>query len=309
MRGQHARWAWALMAVGLLGLIGVVPFAVWTHLGQRADERSRWSAVLGDEFGDALLQVLNQVSVPLVAAGALAAVIIAVLRRRLDLALGVVLLVGAANVATQLGKALLPRRDFGIGGENTLPSGHMTVITGLLVAFVIVAPRLLRLPAVVVASFLATLAGAAIIIHRWHRPSDVIAAVGVLAIATGLSLLLAGWWRGRGRDSEAPTTAASDSAPSDPADMPGAPGTAHGASLARPRGAARPFVAYLLAALASAAMSGVALYLGGLAAQAEPSNAIVAAVAFTIVGIAASVLIAMAATGSDAVDDQARAQR
>lgn len=203
------RWAWSLILLGVAGLIAVVPFAVWTRLGQRADERSRWSAAIPDDLRFVYLEALNRVSIPVIVVGMLVAVALALLRRRPELGIAAVLVIGGANVTTQLGKAFLPRRDFGIGAENTLPSGHMTVITSLVLALVIVLPRLLRVPAVVVGTFVATTGGAAIVILRWHRPSDVVAAVGVLAVWTGMAALVARAWsnrRARGRAGALPPT-------------------------------------------------------------------------------------------------------
>lgn len=130
----------------------------------------------------------------LVSEGAVALAIVAVLalgaaRRRLDLGVGAAFLIGGANVTTQLLKyAVIERPDLGDGGGNTLPSGHVTVITSILVAGLLVLPARTRPVLVPVVAFLATCAGVGTIILNWHRPSDVVAAYAVVLGATGLTV-------------------------------------------------------------------------------------------------------------------------
>lgn len=300
------RWAWALIAGGVLGLAVVVPVSVWTHLGQRADERSRWAAALPEQLRETLWVWLEQVSVPLIVVVTALVAVIAVARRRPEQALAAVLLIGAANVTTQLTKSLLPRAYYGIGADNTLPSGHMTVVTSLLAAAVLVLPRLLRLPMVGIASFVCTLAGATIVILRWHRPSDVVAAVGVCAFWYGIAVLVAAPWAERRRRSEALAGEHRHE-------------RHHGAhreghewdEAARAVEAVRPWrdriVAYAVLALASGALSGVVLILGGLAAHEKPSNAIVGAITLSAAGIAVAGLMSMGASAADGLDAPARA--
>lgn len=301
------RWAWALIAGGALGLAVVVPISVWTHLGQRADERSRWAVALPAQLREALWQWLEQVSVPLIAVVTLVLVGVALARRRPEQALAAVLLIGAANVTTQLTKSLLPRAYYGIGVENTLPSGHMTVVTSLFAATVLVLPRVLRMPTVGIGSFVCTLAGASIVILRWHRPSDVVAAVGVCAFWYGVAVLVARPWAERRRRREAVL--------GEPRDSRGHHSGAHREGrewdeAAREVEAGRPWrdriVAYIVLALASGALSGVVLILGGLAAQEKPSNAIVGAITLSAAGIAVAGLMSMGASAADGLDAPAR---
>lgn len=304
------RWAWALIAGGVLGLAVVVPISVWTHLGQRADERSRWAVALPEQLRETLWVWLEQVSVPLIAVVTVILALIAVVRRRPEQALAAVLLIGAANVTTQLTKSLLPRAYYGIGADNTLPSGHMTVVTSLLAAAVLVLPRLLRLPMVGVASFVCTLAGASIVILRWHRPSDVVAAVGVCAFWYGVAVLVAAPWAERRRRREA--AAGGLHHEHRHAHQPGAHREGHEwDEAARAVEAGRPWrdriVAYAVLALASGALSGVVLILGGLAAHEKPSNAIVGAITLSAAGIAVAGLMSMGASAADGLDAPPRA--
>ncbi|WP_208302696.1 hypothetical protein, partial [Dermatophilus congolensis] len=262
-----------LVVAAVVLLCVVIPFFVWTRLGQRVDERSRWSALLPPEVNERFDAVLTLVSVPAVAVGLLVVVGIALLRRRWDLAVFAVVLVGLANVTTQVGKVVIPRRDVGIGAENTLPSGHMTVITGLALALLVVVPRLVRVPLMMLSAFACTLAGAVIVVMRWHRPSDVVAAVGVLALWSGVAVLVAVWLRSRGRDV-------------------GLEGSV----------SVRGVVAYGVVALAGSVAAGVVLIALGLVAHEEPSNVVVAAVTFGAIGVATCVLMVLSVVAVDELD-------
>lgn len=309
-RNPSLRWAWALIALGCVGLAVVIPLAVWTHLGQRADERSRWSAAIPEWLRLAYLDVLNTVSIPVILIGLLVAVVIALARRRTDLALAAAVVIGGANVTTQLGKALLPRRDFGIGAENTLPSGHMTVTTSLVLALLLVLPRLLRVPAVALGTFAATTGGAAIVILRWHRPSDVVAAVGVLAVWSGIAVLTARAWRLRGTDLSTVRVPAWNGPGSEVAETGSVSHTRQQASpgLEPPTGpgggpARRDrVVPFLVASVLGAAAAGVTLIASGLAAFEKSSNVFVAGFTLTVLGLSVAVLVALVAAAVDGLD-------
>lgn len=300
------RWSWVLAASALLGLAVVVPVSVWTHLGQRADERSRWAVALPVQLREALWAWLEQVSVPLIALTTVTLVVVALVRRRPEQALAAVLLIGAANVTTQLTKSLLPRASYGIGVENTLPSGHMTVVTSLLAGCVLVLPRVLRMPMVGIASFVATMAGASIVILRWHRPSDVVAAVGVCALWYAVAVLIAAPWADGRRAREASEGEARDAFRRRAGGFGSRRDGGDWDDAARQVAAAAPrrdrILAYGVLALASGALAGVVLILGGLAAQEEPSNAVVGAITLSAAGIAVAGLMAMGASAADGLD-------
>jgi membrane-associated phospholipid phosphatase len=82
---------------------------------------------------------------------------------------------------------------------NSLPSGHVTLVASLGVALVLVAPRLLAPFAVLAALAVTALAGVATMLAGWHRPSDVVAALGVVAATTGAVTLGAALLRARPR--------------------------------------------------------------------------------------------------------------
>ncbi|HUF84106.1 MAG TPA: phosphatase PAP2 family protein [Acidimicrobiia bacterium] len=168
------------LLVGLLYL-----FFVCTRLGQRIDDAAvdGRSSLTPEQVRDAddLLQTVDVASVVLLG-GAVA--FVAVVRGRLLLGAAVVGVIGAANVTTQVVKAVLPRSD--LTGEpelvigNSLPSGHTTVAASIAVAAILVAPRRLRGPIAVVGAVYAAAVGVATLTAGWHRPSDAVAAFAVV---------------------------------------------------------------------------------------------------------------------------------
>lgn len=122
----------------------------------------------------------------------------------------VVAVVLCAQTLTQTLKAVLPR----VGAEeNSLPSGHVTVVASLAVGALLVLPPVLRPLVVVVGSALVAGTGIATMIAGWHRPSDVAAALAVVVAVTGAALAAeAVLTRGRRRP---PATAPGRSAPAD----------------------------------------------------------------------------------------------
>ena len=109
--------------------------------------------------------------------------------RRFDLALGAVTLIAGANVTTEILKFDLFTRPDLSQGANSLPSGHTTVGLSIARAAVIVAPSAWRSTVALGVSATAALVGVALVLGRWHRPSDVIAAtfVCVMWAAVGLA--------------------------------------------------------------------------------------------------------------------------
>ena len=143
------------------------------------------------------LGVLELVGIPSVGLAVVVLAGLALARGRGDRALTVVALVAGAQVVTQLLKAGLVRPDSAEG--NSLPSGHVTLVASLGVALVLVVPRLLRPLAGLAALAVTGLAGVATIVAGWHRPSDVVAALGVVAATTGVLTLAGALLRGRRR--------------------------------------------------------------------------------------------------------------
>ena len=204
---QPGGWAARVVVGLLLGMAGtVVVAASWVLLvadrgGRRVDHalmlavQNRFSSEQDSILG--LLRMVNVASVGLVLvviAG------IALARRRPGAAAAGVALVLLTQVLTQGLKAVLPREG---SAENSLPSGHVTVITALVVAAVLALPAALRVVVGLVGAVGVAGAAVAVMAVGWHRPSDVIAAFGVIAAVGGALLVVDGARRaltGRGPD-------------------------------------------------------------------------------------------------------------
>lgn len=104
--------------------------------------------------------------------------------RRHD-AIRTVVLVAGAEALTELVKLVLPRP----GGENTLPSGHVTLVAAVAVAAVLAAAPQHRHLVGWFGSATVALVAVATWVTGWHRPSDVAAALGVVAVCWGLGTL------------------------------------------------------------------------------------------------------------------------
>jgi membrane-associated phospholipid phosphatase len=177
-------FVWGALGTAAL-FIGVYLFFVRSYIGQVIDERSFAGANVwkGDliEFAQSFL---NALPVAAVVIGAVVALIIVLVRRNwlvLAIAAGAAV---AANVSTQVLKySVLSRPAKGVdtGLANSLPSGHTAVAaSAALVVFLVTAPRYRPLAAVL-GSLFTVAAGASTLVEQWHRPSDVIA--GMLVVA------------------------------------------------------------------------------------------------------------------------------
>lgn len=143
------------------------------------------------------LTLLELVGVPSVALAVVVLAGVALARGRGGRAVAVVALVLGAQLVTQVLKAGLVRPDSAEG--NSLPSGHVTLVASLGLALVLVVPRLLRPLAALAAVAVTGLAGVATIVAGWHRPSDVVAALGVVVATAGAVSLAEGLLPGRRR--------------------------------------------------------------------------------------------------------------
>lgn len=165
--------------------VAVYIFFVRTHMGQVVDERAFAGAVAwrGGLEGAAewFLRALPTLSLGI---GAVIVVAIVAVRHNGKVLVAAVAAALAANASTQLLKyAVLDRPNTGVdsGLANSLPSGHTTAAaSAALAVFLVCSPRLRPLVALIGGVF-ATVTGAATLVNQWHRPSDVIAALLVVA--------------------------------------------------------------------------------------------------------------------------------
>ena len=160
-----------------------------------AGQRVEYATLKGARYGQNKLwhvaePVLNVVSVSFIAAVLLAAVLIAVLRRRWMLAVQVAVLMTGANLTTRILKlVIVDRPDLGVAGPrmNTLPSGHTTAAASIAAVLVLVVPPRARPWAAVLGAVYTAATGVSTLVGQWHRPSDVVAAVLVVTAWGGLT--------------------------------------------------------------------------------------------------------------------------
>jgi membrane-associated phospholipid phosphatase len=199
----QAPWRPFLAAVGALAMVGALGLAATAYLALRTSRGLRLDRAASDAVSspplvlNRLYEGLSWVSVGSVAVSLLVCVTLAVFRRRFDLALGAAVIIGGSDVTTQILKNdLFTRIDLG-HGSNSLPSGHTTVALSVALAAVIVAPSAWRSMVAIGVSATAALVGVALVLGRWHRPSDVIAATFVCLLWAAVGLLTAALVRQR----------------------------------------------------------------------------------------------------------------
>lgn len=193
-------WLLVLAAVEVVCLAAVCRFFVQSERGQLLDT----VALAGNWIGRARIEnlvdtVLNTVSVVSLVVATAVIGFIALIRRRVAVAFGAMLLIVGANLTTQVLKLLVERPRLGVDVEraaagNSLPSGHTTVAAAVAVALLLVLPARLRGAGGVVGAMVAAVVGIATLSAGWHRPSDVVAALlvaGVWAGVAGLFILVA----------------------------------------------------------------------------------------------------------------------
>lgn len=202
MRGRSVGLtvAWLILLAGaqVVAFVALWRFAVGTEHGQLLDT----IALTGNTIGQARVAelvgtVLNAVSALSVLAATVFIGSLALIRRRVALAVVTVALIAGANVTTQVLKYLIIRPDFGADPErdaagNSLPSGHTAVAASVAVALVLALPRRLRAAGAVLGAIYVAITGMATLSAGWHRPSDAAASmlvVGAWAAVASVVLL------------------------------------------------------------------------------------------------------------------------
>lgn len=184
-----------LSAIGAtLGTAALGRAAVGTARGQRLDQLVLTAAQADDSLlSRVVFPVLNTVTVPVVLIALAIAAALALLQRRPFMALHIVVLVAGAALTSQVIKHVLVDRTVLAEGlevtPNSYPSGHTTIAAAVAVAVTLASPRHVRSPVALVAAAWTAIAGIGTIAGGWHRPSDVIGAL--LVVAAWSSLVLA----------------------------------------------------------------------------------------------------------------------
>lgn len=199
----RAPWRPFLAAVSVLAVVGLLGLAATSYVALRTSSGAGLDARLLDAVSSTTLahyQLHSDLrgsarwSILLLA---LACALPALVRPRLGLWLGAVIVIAGANVTAQVLQHDVFTRPGVSPGTNGLPSQHMTVAFSLALAAVVVAPSAWRSMVAIGVSAAATLVGVALVLGRWHRPSDVVAAVFLCMVWAALGLLVAGLVRRR----------------------------------------------------------------------------------------------------------------
>jgi membrane-associated phospholipid phosphatase len=178
----------AIAAVGAgLTLVVLVRVALQSSRGQEWDDSAMSTVVAGRDARLTLLSGLGYVSIGTIIAVAVGCAVVALLRGKAWLAVGAGVVIAGADITTQLLKhVLLERPDLGLGTLNSLPSGHTTVVASAVGAALLVAPGGVRPVVAAAGGFATALTGASTIVAGWHRPADVVAALAVSLVWTGV---------------------------------------------------------------------------------------------------------------------------
>ena len=192
---------------GVLGGGGTVVLAylagvVW-HIGRRIDDRAlRRAERLGADVAPQVHAGLAYLSPAVVCVGVVAVVVRRWRRGDQRQAATALALVAGSELIAQGLKLLLPRTG---GGTNTLPSGHLTMIAAFVLVLVLTAVARRRRILVVLGALAVAGSAAGTWVIGWHRPSDSLAACGVVALCWGATRLVAETNRFR-RDEETPVS-------------------------------------------------------------------------------------------------------
>ncbi|WP_157647583.1 phosphatase PAP2 family protein [Actinomycetospora chiangmaiensis] len=189
---------WAARVVGglVLAVLGaLVTAGSWLLLVRSGSGRRLDHTLMGAVehlFAGVRSEVVGVLQLVSVASVGLALLVIAVIglsRRRVGAVGAAIALVLVSQAITQGLKAVLPAEG---ATENSLPSGHVTVISALVIATLLVLPAALRWVAGAVGLVVIAGASVAVMAAGWHRPGDVLAAYGVIAAVVGGLLVLDG---------------------------------------------------------------------------------------------------------------------
>lgn len=138
-------------------------------------------------FPDAMAEI---VSVPTLMVLVVILFVVAFYQQRMVFAARIVLVFALANLATQGIKMLVERPDFGVGLtlQNSLPSGHVTVVASLGVVLIALVPIRLRSWMALLAALATAVVSVAVVAMGWHRPSDVLASLAIVTVFTMMAL-------------------------------------------------------------------------------------------------------------------------
>lgn len=198
--GPSRRWRYlTVIAIAALALSFV--YFVLTAQGQALENAALRGAdqVLTEELVKAK-EGLSRITVTSLAVATVLLGLIGLLRRRLDLAIAAVSVVGVSVVISQVLKRFVLVRPYLVEASedyiyNSFPSGHTTIAMAALLALLIVSSWRYRPLTLLLATSYALAVGTWTLTAKWHRLSDT---VGASAIALGVASLASLWLLRRG---------------------------------------------------------------------------------------------------------------
>jgi membrane-associated phospholipid phosphatase len=189
----HLLWPALVALVSAAGVAATYQVFVLRSLGQSVDTAALQGADVGHPRAvEIMSRALDGTTLVSLVVACLAAALIGLVRRRLDLAVGAAVLVAGANLSTRLLKTRLDRPDLdGFPAPNSFPSGHTTAAASVAFALILVLPVAIRgMVSLIGAGYVAVIA-VATVWAEWHRPSDTVAALlVVLAWGGAIALVL-----------------------------------------------------------------------------------------------------------------------
>ena len=184
------------LAIAFSGLlIWLIPrIALGTKWGLKNDNEAMNAVYAHSSVEAEILDALGVISISTALVAVLVMVLFAMMRGRKRAALGILVLVGGANITAQILKHQILDRPNTIDLlPNSLPSGHTTLVVTLALGAIAVSPRGFRYSAVFGASVLATLTGASTVVAGWHRPADIFAALVIGFFWGAIVTFVLGW--------------------------------------------------------------------------------------------------------------------
>ena len=186
--------AWSVAVASGAGVWLLWRVFVATVAGQQVERLAFDGALFGQtHLWSTAHDVLDVVSTRFLAVALAVAVVLALARRRWELAVQVAVLLIGSNGTTRLLKlVLLHRPHLGLPstGDNTLPSGHTTAAASVSAALLFVVPPRGRPWVAVLGAGYTAATGVSTLIGRWHRPSDAVAATLVVLAWTAVACAL-----------------------------------------------------------------------------------------------------------------------
>ena len=181
------RAAILLVSAMLLAFIflGTALFFVTTRTGQLIDQRAFNGALLGQRsVAPVTLGLLDALPITGVAVALIVSILVTIVRRNGGVLLAALGAAVAANIVTQLVKHVIldrPDRDVPGYAYNSLPSGHTALAASAVLVVFLVSSQQSRPIVATVGAFFTAIVGISTLANQWHRPSDVVAALLVVA--------------------------------------------------------------------------------------------------------------------------------